>query len=266
MFPIPESWLALAAAYFPTLILAVIWHEAGHLVGARLVGVPVAAWGVGMARPHFSFPLAGTRFFFGRPYSGGLTLVVPELFAAGRLPRAAIYVAGGPLASLLGLVGGYLLWVFAFRSDVLVAWIFVSATLVLVTWLPFRIKRGNLNLASDAWQLIDLARGQKNARLQPSGATLGTLGAVSELLRRVGAEADADYYQLLAGLPRCELHEYSVVDEARRLCQRLPADRFPEAQQVGQFIEAGALVGTGDPRGRRIPLCGPGCRGAGARL
>ncbi len=119
MIPIPDSWFVLAAAYFPTLILAVIWHEAGHVVGARLVGVPVSAWGVGLARPHFSFPLAGSRFYFGRPYSSGLTLVVPELFAANRLRRAAIYVAGGPLASLLGLVGGYLLWLFVLRSDLL---------------------------------------------------------------------------------------------------------------------------------------------------
>jgi len=248
MIPIPESWLVLAVAYFPALILAVIWHEAGHVIGARLVGVPVAAWGVGLARPHFSYPLAGSRFYFGRPYSSGLTLVVPELFAANRLRRAAVYVSGGPLASLLGMVGGYLLWLYAFRSDVLATWILVSATLVLVTWLPFRIKHGKLSLASDAWQLIDMARGQRKGRLQPSGATLGTLTAVSELLRRVGCRSEADYYQLLAALPRCELSDYRVVGEARDLCQGLPADRFPEAQQVMQFIEAAALVGTDDPR------------------
>lgn|GEM_PF-2384993 len=175
-------------------------------------------------------------------------MVVPELFAANRLRRAAIYVAGGPIASLLGMVGGYLLWLFVLKSDLLATWIIVSAVLVLVTWLPFRIRHGQLNLASDAWQLIDMARGQRKARLQPSGATLGNLSAVSELLRRAGCPTDADYYQLLAGLPRCELCDYGIVDESRRLCEQLPDGRFPEARQVLQLIEAAALVGTDDPR------------------
>ena len=36
--PVPESWLVVAIAYYPALVLAVVWHEAGHLIGARLVG------------------------------------------------------------------------------------------------------------------------------------------------------------------------------------------------------------------------------------
>ncbi len=118
---------------------------------------------------------------------------------------------------------------------------------MLVTWLPFRIKHGQLSLASDAWQLIDIARGQRNGRLQPPGATLGTVTAVGELLRRVGSDSAADYYQLLASLPRCELSDFSTLDEARQLCQRLPAEKFPEARQVLQFIEAAALVDSDDP-------------------
>jgi hypothetical protein len=246
--PVPESWFVLALAYFPTLVLAVIWHEAGHLIGARLVRAPVAAWGVGLARPHFSFPLAGTRFYFGRPYSGGLTLVIPEIFATKRRRRAAIFIAAGPLASLVGMVGGYFIWEFACRSDLLATWVIISATLVLATCFPFRIKHGKLNLASDAWQLIDLARDQRKGRLQPVGETLGTLTAVSELLRRIGSEAEADYYQLLAGLPRCDLSDFTELAEAQRIRDRLPAGRFPEAQQVYQLIEAEVLVGTDDPR------------------
>ena len=86
------------------LNLLILIHEAGHLVAAKLVGIPVAAFSVGLGPKVWSRRWRGTEYALRLLPLGGF--VVPECsdFAAFRavpLPRRIAYYLGGPLANLL---------------------------------------------------------------------------------------------------------------------------------------------------------------------
>src|SRR5215207_2981218 len=96
----PESFLLFGLAFYPALFLAVVWHEFGHYLAARIVGRRVLAWGVGMARPWLKVPHGDAVFFVGRPLTAGITLLSPPVLR--RRPGADFaIIAAGPTASFL---------------------------------------------------------------------------------------------------------------------------------------------------------------------
>lgn len=92
--------------YLETLVLLsllVLVHEAGHFAAARLMGIPVSAFAVGLGPKLWSRRWGRTEYSFRALPLGGF--VLPEVadaeeFRAIPLKRRLVYFLGGPLANL----------------------------------------------------------------------------------------------------------------------------------------------------------------------
>ncbi len=167
----------------------------------------------------------------------GLTIAAP------RFPERGIkgpfwLLAGGPLATLGGTIVGGLVWVAGTRSDLLLAWIAVSMLLSLDVGFPYRVKSGQLFIASDAAQLIDLLRRGRASRQQPPGQTLSSLNAVSDLLQRVGATSGAAYYRLLRGTVEIVLGDLASARESLAIGRQCDPGEFAGSVALASYLEA----------------------------
>ncbi|HXU33600.1 MAG TPA: site-2 protease family protein [Thermoanaerobaculia bacterium] len=88
---------------FALLSLLIIVHEAGHFAAARLMGIPISGFSVGLGPKLWSRRWGRTEYSWRALPLGGF--VMPEVadeseFRAIPLKRRLIYFLGGPLANL----------------------------------------------------------------------------------------------------------------------------------------------------------------------
>ena len=119
---------------FCGLVLAIVVHELGHLLAARLAGAQVAAIDIGGPPALVTFRLGGIRLGLGWRPRGLVRLTRP--LAAG---RTALVVLAGPLASLLMAVV-----LLAVPAPVWLSWpvALLSAGVGLVSLVPQRSRAG----------------------------------------------------------------------------------------------------------------------------
>ncbi len=86
------------------LSLLILIHELGHLAAARLVGIPVASFSVGLGPKIWSWRWRWTEYSIRVLPLGGYVLPAvadPDQFRAIALRKRLVYFLGGPLANLL---------------------------------------------------------------------------------------------------------------------------------------------------------------------
>lgn len=86
------------------LSLLILIHELGHLAAARLVGIPVAGFSVGLGPKVWSRRWGWTEYSIRALPLGGYVLPAvtdPDDFRAIALKKRLVYFLGGPLANLL---------------------------------------------------------------------------------------------------------------------------------------------------------------------
>ena len=84
--------------------LLILIHELGHLAAARLVGIPVAGFSVGLGPKVWSWHRGWTEYSIRALPLGGYVLPAitdADEFRAIALKRRLVYFLGGPLANLL---------------------------------------------------------------------------------------------------------------------------------------------------------------------
>lgn len=213
--PWPSHWFVFLLMLLPVTMLAVVWHEAGHVLAARCAGLRVTAWGVGFRRPWFHARLGRATFYLGHPFSAGLTLFLRPCIERQPL-REFITIAGGPLATLFGLALGLMLWSRGLRADALVAWIFVSSVFCFLSCVPFTGKSGPLRIRNDASQLIDILRFGRQAEYSQVAATLSTVLALAELLEQIQCDAGAAYMNCWASIIESSVGDIAAARERLR--------------------------------------------------
>lgn len=191
--PWPHSYAVFLIALIPAMILAVILHETGHVIAARCVGIRVLAWGVGMRRPWFSFSVDNSIFYFGRPFSSGLTLPAKTTFER-ESTKELLLILGGPLASILGLSVGLAAWWLGARSNVLTAWIAVSVLIVATSAIPFVMRSKGIQFGSDAYLLLRLLTPSRQHAPLRLGHTLASARALADLMSSVKSQLGRAIY------------------------------------------------------------------------
>ncbi len=90
-------------AVFAVLSLLIVVHEAGHLWAARLVGIPVASFSVGMGPKLWSRRWGGVEYVLrALPLGGFVVPAVDDSELRGfPLKRRLVFFLGGPLANLV---------------------------------------------------------------------------------------------------------------------------------------------------------------------
>jgi hypothetical protein len=146
--PWPESILVFVLALGPGLVLAIILHEAGHVLAGRCAGFQVSTWGVGVRRPWYYQRIGSTTFYLGWPMTMGLTLCLRDTLESPPGPLSFM-IFGGPMASLIGLAAGVGIWLLGAQSDVLAAWIAISLLFVISSAVPFEIRSGPVRLQNE---------------------------------------------------------------------------------------------------------------------
>ncbi len=90
---------------FCVISFIIMWHELGHLLAAKWVGIPVARFSVGFGRKWWSFKRGETEYWFSMIPCGGYVLPTytdPEAFAELPLRTRIVFSLGGPVANVLG--------------------------------------------------------------------------------------------------------------------------------------------------------------------
>ncbi|MEX2115024.1 MAG: site-2 protease family protein [Pirellulales bacterium] len=186
----PQSWIVFLLALYPMNLLAILLHELGHVLAARAIGVRIWAWGIGASRVFFHMAIGDQQFYLGRPLSLGLTIAEPR--SLDRQPIAdAIFILGGPIATVAGLGAGIVLWSWGIRSDILLAWLAISGFLSLASAVPFVIKTGRQQFVSDAGRLWQLAIWGRENRIASLGVALSNAECVATLLEQAGSRRGA---------------------------------------------------------------------------
>ena len=88
------------------LIIAI--HEYGHLLAAKLCGIPVKRFSIGFGPKLFAFKLAETSYWFSLIPLGGYVLPALEDTDFRRLPtyKRITFALGGPIANIAGAFVG----------------------------------------------------------------------------------------------------------------------------------------------------------------
>lgn len=202
----PDSWLVVVLALVPLNVLAIVLHETGHAIAARLMNLRVLSWGVGIRRPWFQARIGRSVFYIARPITMGLTLHLSERI--GRQPRQQFcFILGGPVATLLGLAVGLALHFAGVDSDILTTWIGISALLALVCLVPFRARGRHIELDNDARQLLDIVRYGAQQKTPQLGASLKSMKSVAELLADLGQSDGAAVYDACTALVETQLSD-----------------------------------------------------------
>lgn len=182
MSPLLISLASMAAAL--PVVIAV--HELGHVAGGRAGGYYVAAAGLGTGRRFLRLAL-GRRFnLFLGPWvlGGGATVAFPTRVP---MPRgsAFAYHYGGIIAQLI-LQGGLHLayWRWPEARLVLLPAIGLNAVTLMTNLLPYRIRLGGLELASDGARVWAALRGEPEIAVVPRGGL--ALGAWERVGARLG--------------------------------------------------------------------------------
>ncbi len=193
----PQSWIVFLLAFYPANLCAVLLHELGHVLAAQLVGRRVFAWGIGASRVFFRMPLGKQRFYLGLPLNMGFTIACPN--ALGCQPISEfLFILGGPLITVVGLVAGLALWEWGINSDLLLAWIAVSAILAVTSIIPFPLTIGRIHCDNDAKLLGKLLIRGRQVSIGSVGAALQTMNGFADLLEQAGCRPGANLFQVYA--------------------------------------------------------------------
>jgi regulator of sigma E protease len=94
----------VAVAIIIGLLIAI--HEYGHLLAAKLCGIPVSRFSIGFGPKLFGFKLAETSYWFSLIPLGGYVLLEDTDFR--RLPtyKRITFALGGPIANIVGAFVG----------------------------------------------------------------------------------------------------------------------------------------------------------------
>ncbi len=167
-------------------MLAVVWHELGHLVAGRAAGLQVIACGVGIRNPWVSKQWGGVVWYFGWLPTGGLTLAVSPGID---IPKAKLlrFISGGPTASLILLIGVWWLWLAARQTETdFVAALFWTALYMLaITAIPMQVRDRRLTLLNDAATAWHLWHGRSWSELIPPGPLLASLQELVRICNRI---------------------------------------------------------------------------------
>lgn len=145
----------------PANVLAIAWHEAGHALAARLVGVTPFRVVIGSGRKLFGTNVGGCRVDVHALAFGGLTFVGTRAQTWIR-PRYWLTFAGGPAVSLALIAAmfaarGYppLEQLSASFAPWVVLW-FAAWFIAAGSVLPMRLNSAYGELRTDAWVLLTL--------------------------------------------------------------------------------------------------------------
>ena len=96
----------VAVAIVIGLLVAI--HECGHLLAAKLCGIPVKRFSIGFGPKLFGFKLAETSYWFSSIPLGGYVLPALDDTDFRRLPayKRITFALGGPIANLVAAFGG----------------------------------------------------------------------------------------------------------------------------------------------------------------
>jgi regulator of sigma E protease len=96
----------VAVAIVIGLLIAI--HEYGHLLAAKLCGIPVSRFSIGFGPKLFAFKLAETSYWFSLIPVGGYVLPALEDTDFRRLPtyKRITFALGGPVANIAGAFVG----------------------------------------------------------------------------------------------------------------------------------------------------------------
>ena len=99
----------VAVAIVIGLLIAI--HEYGHLLAAKLCGIPVRRFSIGFGPKLFAFKLAETSYWFSLIPLGGYVLPALEDTDFRRLPtyKRITFALGGPVANIAGAFVGLFL-------------------------------------------------------------------------------------------------------------------------------------------------------------
>lgn len=219
MLPLPGSrWLKLLVILWvvPAWLLAVAWHEWGHVVGGWCGGGRLLLWVVGPFKVQRT--PAGLRVGWNRSVNlgGGLAACLPTDPRSVTPRLTAVMILGGPLFSLVLAVGA--LWVAAglaatpglpglgvvLSQHFAVITAGLSALICLVTLAPATVG-GFKTDGRRAWDLLrgDLRSDQEAALLILTTASLSGQRPADydpDLVRRAGALRDGSLFDLYASL------------------------------------------------------------------
>lgn len=88
-------------AFIFIILLAVVLHEAGHCITAKVFHIPVTSFNVGMGKKLFSFKRNGTEYAFRLFPFGGSCQIDDAVFNAADPLKKILVFAAGPFVNLL---------------------------------------------------------------------------------------------------------------------------------------------------------------------
>jgi len=245
--------LILGAVVLLALTLAA--HEAGHLLGGRLVGFRFILFIVGPLKIVREGNEVRVRLNKDVSLYGGLASAIPT--DDKDLPRRmAVMIAGGPLTSLLmgGLSLGLGVWLNAHLPSsspwsVLTAFAFIFGLLNLVIFIVTLIPGKTSGFDTDGAQLIDVLRGGHRAERRGLVTALSAVSTHGVRPRAWNAEQVERLLALREGRPDdvlanflgyyhfLDLGQTRQAGELLDLCLK-DANGFPEAARPMIFAEA----------------------------
>lgn len=244
----PPSWLVLYSALISLLgFVAVLPHEAGHGLAARLLGLRLSGVILGSGPVRRRSRVLGVPVEWRTVLAGGLTLAAPARAEGARWRMLLLLVAGPASNAALAawawpLLPGYGDWQ-AWRQPgaaLAVSWVAANILLAAVSLVPMRHGSGMGPVASDGlliWQALragpDTVRGwlvgcfhMQAAQLRSEHRFDAALAAVEEGLRELPGDAQ------LTSLLGVVLTEVGRSEEAHALFRGQLATDLPEPERA----------------------------------
>jgi hypothetical protein len=141
---------------FIGMLIALAVHEAGHLICARAMGIPVRQVTVGTGPLLFGRRFGETRLELRLFPTGGYVLHYPATLV--HRGRRALVLSGGVLANATAIAAIFTGWneVPALADDVIVPIVFMQVWIIFVNLLPRTVRVGDIRIGSDGLQLLEL--------------------------------------------------------------------------------------------------------------
>ncbi len=201
--------LALLFLLPPLLCAIVFYHELGHAVCARIAGMSVNSFGIGVASPFFVVGRR-TRFYLAwrKPFQGITFFCSPNFFP--NRWAMAFAMLGGVIGQTA--LSGLLLLGWAVNSEWTDAWlaaIAINTTITLANLLPFNIAVGKISLRSDG-ALIRATLRDGGSTSQSVTDTLRAYYGLRQLWQATGDLKSLHLWSILAAAAWIELREYDT--------------------------------------------------------